>query len=65
MFLLILIQNEEFWLKSFEYWWNCIIFQKFRDSNPFGPQSDSGRLTVINSGSLRQQTPSQPRFYID
>ena len=40
-------------------------FQKFRDSNPFGPQSDSGRLTVINSGSLRQQTPSQPRFYID
>ena len=47
-----------FWVKFYK---DDLSFQKFRESNPFGPQADTGRLTVLNSGSIRQQPPSQPR----
>ena len=36
--------------------------QRFRESNPFGPQSDQGRLTVLNEGGFSRNPPqSRPR----
>jgi len=36
--------------------------QKFRDSNPFGPQSDVGRLTVLNSDPVFTNPPRRDQF---
>merc|ERR1719464_1680551 len=36
--------------------------QKFRDSNPFGPQSDVGRLTVLNSDPAFTNPPRRDQF---
>ena len=39
-----------------------LCFQKFRDSNPFGPQSDVGRLTVLNSDPVFTNPPRRDQF---
>ena len=39
-----------------------LCFQKFRDSNPFGPQSDVGRLTVLNSDPAFTNPPRRDQF---
>ena len=39
-----------------------LCFQKFRDSNPFGPQSDIGRLTVLNSDPVFTNPPRRDQF---
>ena len=35
--------------------------QRFRESNPFGPQVDQGRLTVLNEGGFSRDPPAASR----